>query len=55
VEVLLLDERWWRYEDPAAIESAVEDAIAQSAEILPIRHFPDELELRGRIAAVLRF
>jgi hypothetical protein len=55
VEVLLLDERWWRYEDPAAIESAVEDAIAQSAEILPIRHYPDELALRGRIAAVLRF
>jgi hypothetical protein len=33
----------------------IEDAIAQSAQILALRHYPDELVARGHIAAVLRF
>lgn len=40
---------------PEAIEQAIEDAVAQSAEILPLRHHRDALEPHGHIAAVLRF
>jgi peptide chain release factor subunit 1 len=54
VETLLIEERC-QFADPAAVESMVEEAIAQSAEILPVRHYPDELAQRGHVAAVLRF
>jgi hypothetical protein len=36
------------------IETAVQLAITQSAEVIPIRHH-DDLDGRGSIAAVLRF
>jgi peptide subunit release factor 1 (eRF1) len=54
VETLLYEER---YEPPdeRALECAIEEAIAQSAEVLPLRHHPEELAQRGHIAAVLRF
>jgi peptide subunit release factor 1 (eRF1) len=54
VETLLLEEQW-HSADPAVIEPMVEEAIAQSAEILPVRHYPEELALRGHVAALLRF
>ena len=41
--------------DPGALERAIEDAIAQSGEIVPLRHHPDELAQHGHIAALLRF
>jgi peptide subunit release factor 1 (eRF1) len=41
--------------DPAVLEKAIEDAIAQSAEILPVRHHAGELREHADIAAVLRF
>lgn len=41
--------------DPAVLEKAIEDAVAQSAEVLPVRHHPDELRKHDEIAAVLRF
>src|SRR4051812_3302110 len=37
------------------VESAIESAIGQSAEILVVRHHRDELERHGSVAAVLRF
>lgn len=37
------------------LESAVESAIAQSAEVIVLRHHPDELERFDGIGAVLRF
>src|SRR2546428_23674 len=37
------------------VESAIELAILQSAEVLVSRHYRDELERRGGIGAVLRF
>ena len=37
------------------VESAVELAIVQSAEVLISRHHRDELERRGGVGAVLRF
>ena len=37
------------------VESAVESAIGQSADILVVRHHRDELERHGSIAALLRF
>jgi peptide subunit release factor 1 (eRF1) len=37
------------------VESAIELAIMQSAEVLVTRHYRDELEQRGAIAALLRF
>lgn len=40
---------------PEALEQAIEDAIAQSAEILPLRHHRGALEPHGHIAALLRF
>jgi peptide subunit release factor 1 (eRF1) len=54
VETLLYDER---FEAPhaGALEQAIEDAVAQSAEVLPLRHLADELDEQARIAAVLRF
>jgi peptide subunit release factor 1 (eRF1) len=54
VEILLYEERFAPPE-PGALEKAIEHAVAQSAEILPLRHHPDELAQRGHIAAVLRF
>jgi peptide subunit release factor 1 (eRF1) len=54
VETLLYEER---YEPPdmAALERAIEQALEQSAEVLRVRHYPDELADRGHLAAVLRF
>jgi hypothetical protein len=37
------------------VESAVELAILQSADVLVMRHLGDELEPHGSIGAVLRF
>jgi peptide subunit release factor 1 (eRF1) len=54
VDTLLYDERW-RPANGAALERAIEDAVNQSAEILPIRHHLDALEPHGHIAALLRF
>jgi peptide subunit release factor 1 (eRF1) len=54
VEVLLYDDRW-QPPDPSVLEKAIENAVAQSAEVLPLRHHPDELAPHGHIAAVLRF
>jgi peptide subunit release factor 1 (eRF1) len=54
VEILLFEEGC-ELAHPAAIESMVEEAIAQDAEILPVRYYPDEVALRGHVAAVLRF
>jgi peptide subunit release factor 1 (eRF1) len=54
VEVLLYDERWTP-PDPALLESAIEQAVEQSAEVLPLRHHPDALAQHGHIAALLRF
>ena len=41
--------------DPVVLEKVVEDAVAQSAEILPLRHHRGELRQHGQIAALLRF
>jgi len=41
--------------DPVVLEKAIEDAIGQSAEVLPVRHHVDELREHADIAAVLRF
>jgi peptide subunit release factor 1 (eRF1) len=54
VETLLFDDRV-EPPDPAVLEKAIEDAVAQSAEVLPVRHHPDELAAHGHVAAVLRF
>jgi peptide subunit release factor 1 (eRF1) len=54
VETLLYEDR---YEPPdeGELERAIEQAIAQSADVLPLRYHPEELVERGHIAAVLRF
>jgi peptide chain release factor subunit 1 len=54
VQTLLYDERW-RPEDAGTLERAIEDAVNQSAEVLPVRHHLDALEPHGHIAALLRF
>jgi hypothetical protein len=54
VETLLYDEEF-DPPDPAVLEKAIEDTIAQSAEVLPVRHHAGELREHGDIAAVLRF
>jgi len=65
-DVLAMLERWraWRRcsttsatnrASPGVLEQAIEDAVGQSAEVLPLRHHPDELAQHGHIAAVLRF
>jgi peptide chain release factor subunit 1 len=54
VETLVYDERW-RPEDPATLEQAIEDAVSQSAAVLPVRHELDALEPHGHVAALLRF
>jgi peptide subunit release factor 1 (eRF1) len=52
VETLLYDER----EMPASgLEHAIEQAVVQSAAILPVRHAPAALDQHGHIAAILRF
>jgi hypothetical protein len=35
--------------------AGLREAIAESAEVLPLRHHPEELAQCGHIAAVLRF
>lgn len=53
VEILLYDER---HSPPNAdLERAIEAAVAQSAEVLPVRFESEELDRIGHIAAVLRF
>jgi hypothetical protein len=37
------------------LERAIEDAVAQSSEVLPLRHHRSELAPHGHIAALLRF
>jgi hypothetical protein len=54
VEILLF-EHGYESADPAGIEWMVEEAIAQDAEILPVRFSPDELAVLGHVAALLRF
>jgi peptide subunit release factor 1 (eRF1) len=54
VETLLYSEEF-DAPDPVVLEKAIEDAIAQSAEVLPVRHHVDELREHADIAAVLRF
>lgn len=54
VETLLYSEAY-QPPDRAVLEKAIEDAIAQSAEVLPVRHHPDELRRHDDISAVLRF
>lgn len=54
VETLLYSEAY-EPPDPAVLEKAIEDAIAQSAEVLPVRHHGDELGEHDHFAAVLRF
>lgn len=41
--------------DPAALERAIAYATATGADVLPLRHHPDELAEHGHIAALLRF
>jgi hypothetical protein len=54
-ETLVYEERL-EDRDAGALERAIEDAVAQSAEILALRHHAGELAQRGhQIAAVLRF
>jgi peptide subunit release factor 1 (eRF1) len=53
VETLLYDER--QAPPESALESAIKEAVVQSAGVLPVRHTPDALDQRGHIAAVLRF
>lgn len=54
VETLLYSEAY-EPPDPVVLEKAIEDAIAQSAEVLPVRHYADELREHEDLAAVLRF
>jgi peptide subunit release factor 1 (eRF1) len=54
VETLLYDAEF-DPPDPAVLEKAIEDTIAQSAEVLPVRHHAGELREHDDIAAVLRF
>lgn len=54
VETLLYSEEF-EPPDPVVLEKAIEDAVAQSAEVLPVRHHVDELRAHADIAAVLRF
>jgi stalled ribosome rescue protein Dom34 len=53
VETLLYDER--EVPSTSALESAIEEAVVQSAAILPVRHAPEGLDEYGHIAAILRF
>jgi stalled ribosome rescue protein Dom34 len=54
VETLLYDAAF-DPPDPVVLEKAIEDTIAQSADVLPLRHHDGELREHGDIAAVLRF
>lgn len=54
VETLLYSEAFVA-PDPVVLEKAIEDAIGQSAQVLPVRHHVDELREHADIAAVLRF
>ena len=53
VETLLHDER--EVPSKVALERALEEAVVQSAAILPMRHAPEALDQHGHIAAMLRF
>jgi peptide chain release factor subunit 1 len=53
VAILLYDER--HAPPDSVLERAIEEAITQSAEVLPVRFEPEELDGKGHIAAVLRF
>jgi peptide subunit release factor 1 (eRF1) len=53
VETLLYDER--HAPSDSVPEAAIEEAVVQSAEILPVRHAPEALDRHGHIAAILRF
>jgi hypothetical protein len=53
VETLLYDERHARSD--SIREAAIEQAVVQPAEILPVRHAPEALDQHGHIAAILRF
>ena len=53
VETLLYDER--EVASTSALESAIQEAVVQSAAILPVRHAPEALDHYGHIAAILRF
>jgi peptide subunit release factor 1 (eRF1) len=53
VETLLYDER--QAPPQSALESAIEEAVVQSAEVLPVRHASETLYEHGEIAAILRF
>jgi peptide subunit release factor 1 (eRF1) len=52
---VLLFEQGYEFADPAGIEWMVEEALAQDAEVVPVRHFPEELAVLAHIAALLRF
>ena len=39
----------------SALESAIKEAVVQSAAILPIRHAPEALDPHSHSAAMLRF
>lgn len=54
VEVLLFEPAY-EFTDPAGIERMVKEAIAQDAEVMPVRHSPEELSALGHVAALLRF
>lgn len=54
VETLLYSEEF-DPPDRVVLEKAIEDTIAQSAEVLPVRHHAGELREHADIAAVLRF
>lgn len=54
VETLLYDDGF-DAPDPSVLETVIEDAAAQSAAVLPLRHHRGALEEHGHIAAVLRF
>jgi peptide subunit release factor 1 (eRF1) len=56
VETLLYDRRSATGAiDTGELELAIEQAVTQAAEVLPVRHHPDELAQRGHIAALTRF
>jgi stalled ribosome rescue protein Dom34 len=54
VETLLFDVSCER-DDGAMLERAIEDAVAQSADVVALRHHDGALEQHGHIAGLLRF
>jgi hypothetical protein len=45
----------FEFAGPTASERMVGEAIGQSAEIVPVRHYSDELAVRGHVPALRRF